>query len=135
MATREDRRAEAVPGVARLVRSRDFRTSLARVTGESNAQTIVVALPDDRVGYIFDRVREAGGVAAVAMVDGQVCKIAIMFPASAARVAVAEEDDSLSQIHPDSRIDMFFDYLEIATIVVVRCVAARLIDRGELQLA
>jgi len=99
---------------------RDFRTSLVRVTGADHAQTIIVALPDDSMGYVFDRLWEAGRVGALALLRGeQVSRIAILWPASPARVAVAEEDDSITQIHLDSPVGMCFDYLErIRTMVV-----------------
>jgi hypothetical protein len=100
------------------------------------SEAIIVALPDDTMGYVFDRLRDAGGAAALAVLDGdQVWSIAIMWPASAARREVAREDDSVTQIHRNSRADMFMAYLErTRTVVVVQYVAARLVDQGELQL-
>lgn len=136
MATREDLRARLVPGIARLARSRDFRTPLGRLTDGARTQTIIVVLPDDHMGYIFDRLRDAGGFATVAMPRGDgAWEIAVMWPASAARLAVAEEDDTVSQIHEHSRADMFFDYLARVRTTVVQCVAAQLVDQGELQLS
>jgi hypothetical protein len=126
-----------VPALAKLARSRGFRTSLARRTGADQPQTIIVALPDDSMGYVFDRLGEAGCVGALALLKGEeASQIAILWPASPARVAVAEEDDSIAQIHLDSPVGMFFDYLErVRTTVVVRRVAAQLVDdAGDLQL-
>ena len=135
MATKDDLRARAVPGLAKLARSRDFRTSLARVTGADHVQTIIVVLPDDTMGYVFDRLREAGGVGALALLEGEeVSKIAMLWPASPARVEVAREDDSIAKIHRDSPVEMFFDLLERVHTTVVQCVAAQLVDQGKLQL-
>jgi len=87
------------------------------------------------MGYVFDRLWEAGRVGALALLRGeQVSRIAILWPASPARVAVAEEDDSIAQIHLDSPVGMFFDYLERVRTMVVQCVAAQLVDEGDLQL-
>ena len=134
MVTEGDRRARAVPGLAKLARSRDFRTSLAKISGSDHAQTIIVALPDDTMGYVFDHLREAGGVAALALVrDSDVAELAICWPASPARVAVAEEDDSLAHIHRDSPVEMFFDYLAKVHTAVVHCVAAQLVDQDKLR--
>jgi hypothetical protein len=47
---------------------------------------------------------------------------------------VAAEDDRMTPVHQDSRVDMFFDYLERVGTAVVRRVAARLVDHGPLQL-
>jgi hypothetical protein len=130
-----DRRARAVPGLAKLVRSRDFRTSLAKAAGDDHVQTIIVALPDDTMGYVFDHLHEAGSIGALALVkDGQVSRLAIFWPATPARVAVAEEDDSLAQIHRDSPVEIFFAYLARVHTAVVHCVTARLVDQGDLQL-
>jgi hypothetical protein len=132
--TREDRRARAVPGLAKLVRSRDFRTSLAKTTGTGNAQTIIVVLPDDTMGYVFDRLRDAGSVGALALIESdEVSQLAIFWPATPARVAVAKEDDSMAHIHRASPVGMFFDYLERVHTTVVQCVTAQLVDRGDLQ--
>lgn len=135
MATREQRRAMLVPSLARLSRTQDFRTAFAKVTGRSHQQTIIVALPDDRVGYVCDRLREAGGIAALAMLDGEVCRIAFLWPASPARLAVAEEDDTLAQLHEESTVDLFFDLLLFRRTLVIESVAAQLADQCELQLA
>ena len=135
MDTKEDRRARAVPGLAKLVRSRDFRTSLARSAGTTHAQTIIVVLPDDTMGYVFDHLTWAGGTGALALVKGErVSRLAIFWPATPERVAVAKEDDSLAQIHRDSPAEMFFAYLARVHTAVVQCVAAQLVDDDDLQL-
>ncbi len=84
------------------------------------------------MGYIFDRLRDAGGAAVVAMPrrDGA-WEIALMWPASAARLEVAEEDDALPQIHEHSPANMFFEYLARVHMTVSQLVAARLVDQGE----
>jgi hypothetical protein len=61
-------------------------------------------------------------------------EIALMWPASAARLEVAEEDDAVSQIHEHSRADMFFEYLARVGTTVVQQVAAQLVDQGQLEL-
>jgi hypothetical protein len=60
-------------------------------------------------------------------------QIAALLPASPARIAVAEEDDTLTPVHEDCHVDMFLDYLAKAGTVVVRRVAAKLVDQGPLQ--
>jgi hypothetical protein len=78
---------------------------------------------------------ERGSVGALALVgDDQVARLAIFWPATPAGVAVAEEDDNLAQVHRDSPVEMFFDYLARVHTAVVQCVTAQLVDQGELQL-
>lgn len=133
MATREQRRANTVPAIARLARSRDFRSAFALTAGDRH-QTIITALPDDTVGYVLDRLDDAGGVAVLVLLTDEALRIASLAPASEARMAVAAEDDQVTPVHPDSRVDMFFDYLERVGTAVARRVAAQLVNHGPLQL-
>jgi hypothetical protein len=57
-----------------------------------------------------------------------------LHPASAARIAVAEEDDTVMPVHEDCHVDMFLDYLAQVGMMIIRRVAARLVDHGPLQL-
>lgn len=134
MVTREQLRARAVPVISRLARSRDFRSSFAELTSEPHDQTIIPALPDDTVSYVLDRLREAGGTAVLVMLAEQRFQIAVLLPASAARIAVAEEDDTVTPVHEDCHVDMFFDYLTQVGTAIVKRVAAKLVDQGPLQL-
>ncbi|MGB6163609.1 MAG: hypothetical protein WBF75_13760 [Pseudonocardiaceae bacterium] len=134
MATREQLRARAVPVISRLARSRDFRSAFAELTNEPYEQTIILALPDDTVGYVLDRIREAGGTAVLVLLTEQRLQIAVLLPASPARIAVAEEDDTVTPVHEDCHVDMFFDYLEDVGTAVIQRVAAKLVDQGPLQL-
>ena len=130
MATRDQLRAQTVPAVARLARSRDFRSTFA--ADGRRRQTIIPVLPDDTVGYALDRLDDAGGIAVLVLLTDGVLRIASLTPASEARMVVAAEDDQVTPVHPDSRVDMFFDYLDRVGTAVVRRVAARLVDYGPL---
>ena len=55
----------------------------------------------------MDRLDEAGGVAVLALLTDGVLRIASLTPAEAATT----EDDQVTPVHQDSRVDMFFDYL------------------------
>jgi hypothetical protein len=131
---REQLRARNLPAVARLARSRDFRATFAEVTTDSGQQTIILVLPDDTVGYVLDRLREAGGSAVLVLLTDEKLQIAALLPASPARIAVAEEDSTMTPMHEDSRVDMFFDYLTYVGTTVVRRVAAKLVNEYPLQL-
>ena len=136
MATREELRAQArartIPEVARLVRSRDFRSAFVQLT-DSRQQTIISVLPDDTMGYVLDRLREAGGTAILVLLTELAYYIAVLLPASDARLAVAEEDDSITEVHVNSQVDMFFEYLTKRQTAVIRRVAAKLVDHSPLQ--
>jgi hypothetical protein len=134
VATRAQLRARTVPAVAPLARSRDFRSAFA--TAGERQQTIISVLPDDTVGYVLDRLDEAGGSGVLVLLADEALRIASLAPASAseARMVVAAEDGRATPVHQDSQVDMFFDYLERVGTAVVRRVAARLVDHGPLQL-
>jgi hypothetical protein len=133
VATRAELRARTVPAVARLARSRDFRAALAPFGGHQ--LTIISVLPDDTVGYVLDRLDEAGGSGVLVLLTEESLRIAVLEPASQARSLAAVEDNHLAMVHRESRVDMFLDYLERVGTIVVRQVAVRLIDHGPLQLA
>ncbi len=86
MESREQQRARHFPGLARLPQAPDFRSTFTEMIGESRSHTIVIALPDDTMGYVFARLREADyrGVAALAQ-EGPVT-LAVIGPASPAQV-------------------------------------------------
>ncbi|MGH3826155.1 MAG: hypothetical protein ACRDQX_03125 [Pseudonocardiaceae bacterium] len=134
MDTREQRRARTVPAIARLARSRDFRSTFAEVANAPGDQTIIPALPDDTVGYVLDRLRDAGGTAVLVLMTEQTFRIAVLLPASDARIAVAAEDDTVTPVHEDCQVDMFFDYLAQVGTAIIKRVAAKLVDHGPLQL-
>ncbi len=134
MVSREQLRLRAAPAIARLTLSRDFRSAFAEVADEPHHQTIIPALPDDTVGYVLDRLREAGGKAVLVLVTEEKLQIAALLPASPARIAVAEEDDTVTPVHEDCHIDMFFDYLAQVRTAIIKRVAAKLLDQGPLQL-
>lgn len=108
-----------VPGLARLVRSRDYRSALAVPGAGPRHLTVIPALPDDSTGYVFARLREAGGTGVVALADGGGYQLAFMFPASPSRLAVAREDDTLCPVHTGSHVAMLFAYLRESGAVVV----------------
>ncbi|MDQ3274004.1 MAG: hypothetical protein M3Q39_02955 [Actinomycetota bacterium] len=122
-------RAQTVPAVARLARSRDFRSAFAPA-GERK-QMIISVLPDDTVGYVLDRLDDAGGTAVLVLLTDEVLQIASPAPASEARMVVAAEDDQVIPVHQDSRVDIFFNHLERVGSAVVWRVAARLVDQAE----
>ncbi len=129
MADREDQRAKLVPRAARALRSRDWRSTLTKAAGQSDRHTVVVALPDDPMGYVLARLDEAGGAGVVALERGEDLELAVLWPASPARAQVAAEDDTLAVVHDDSPVSMFFDLLRIDGMAVVSRHAARIIDQ------
>jgi hypothetical protein len=68
------------------------------------------------------------------MLTGGAFHIAVLLPASPARIAVAEEDDTVTPLHDNCQVGMFFDYLEQVGTAVVERVAAKLVNQGPLQL-
>jgi hypothetical protein len=82
-------RAQTVPAVARLARSRDYRSAFAPA-GEHQL-TIISVLPDDTVGYALDRLDEAGGSGVLVLLTDESLRIASLAPASEARMAVVAE--------------------------------------------
>jgi hypothetical protein len=135
VASREQRRAQTIPAVARLARSRDFRSTFAEVAAEPGKQTIISALPDDTLDYVFDRLRDAGGTAILVLLTNQTFHIATLQPASEARLEVAKEDGRVIEVHETCRVDMFFHCLEVLGATVVERVAAKLVNHGPVQLA
>lgn len=132
MESREQRRAEFVRGVAKIMRSRDFRSALDTGTGRSDSHIVVVALPDDSMRYVFDHLAQAGGSGAVVLVQDGPIEMVTMRPASAAQVQVAQEDDGVARIHEDSPVDMFFECLRQARTLVIAQHTATIIDRADL---
>ncbi len=92
---------------------------------------IISVLPDDTVGYVLDRLDDAGGTAVLVLLTDEVLQIASPAPASEARMVVAAEDDQVIPVHQDSRVDIFFNHLERVGSAVVWRVAARLVDQAE----
>lgn len=127
MASREQQRAAAVPAIAQLARSPDFRSVFTIAGGYQ--QVIIPALPDDTVRYVLDRLAEAGGRGVLVLVtECGVMLVASLAPVSEARLGVAIDDEQVATVHPDVRVDMFFDYLQQVETVVVHRVTARLVD-------
>ena len=89
MASREQRRAQLVPALAKITRRPDFRASLSRAVGSDGGLTIIPVLPDDKMGYVFDRLREADDRGVVAMHVGKEWRVAITWPTTPARATVA----------------------------------------------
>lgn len=134
MATREQLRARAVPAIFRLARFRDFRSTLAEVAHNPHDLMIISALPDDTMGYVLDRLHEAGGKAVLVMLTDERLHIAALLPASPARIAVAEEDGTVTQVHEHCHVAMLFDYLAQVGTAVFKRVAAKLVSQDPLQL-
>jgi hypothetical protein len=135
VASREQRRAQLVPALARITRRPDFRASLSRAAGSDGGLTIIPVLPDDRMGYVFDRLREADDRGVVAMHVGGEWRIAITWPTTPARATVArDEDDNIAVVHDDSEVAMFFDYLDQSPTLVMDEIVARLMPGSDLQL-
>lgn len=126
-------RMATLPVIARLTRSRDYCKAFEAALG-SRWQPIISALPDDPIGYVLDLLDDEGGSAILAMLVDDVVRLAVLLPASRARLEVAAEDDRVAEVHRDSRVDMFFELLDQGGPLVVRQVAARLMDQGPLQL-
>lgn len=132
MATREDRRAALAPAAARMMRSRDFRVSLREAVGGPE-QHVIIVLPDDPMAYVFDHLRQVAS-AVLVLPSGEGFEMAVLAPASPARLQVAAEDDSLMEVHERTEVGMLFDYLrEAPGAVVCRALAARLLCSPEAQ--
>lgn len=130
-ASRARQRAHLIPDVARLLRRHDFRVDAAEFLGREH-QYIIVALEDDRVGYVFDQLEQApAGSGLVVMPHGPSWAMAILCPASPARIEVAEEDDVCADVHEDTEVSMLFEYLHRVDCAVVRRISARLIARDD----
>ena len=128
MDDRDRRRALAAPAVSRTLRSPDFRGPAG------GRQTIILVLADDTVGYMLDRLQDHGGTAVVAMVSSGTCKLAHLWPASDERLVVAQEDDVVADVHENTEVAMFFDYLaHVGTATVVRRITARLVTPEPFQ--
>ncbi|MGH3936243.1 MAG: hypothetical protein ACRDS1_14920 [Pseudonocardiaceae bacterium] len=59
--------------------------------------------------------------------------MAALLPASDARIAVAKEDDTVTPMHENCQVDMFFDYLARVGTTVIERVTAKLVDQGPLK--
>lgn len=132
---RARRRAAAVPLISKVLRSRDFRTSLAALPGGSRHQTVIPVLPDDPISYVHALLSEAGGTGVVALLEADRLRIAALFPASEARLEVATEDDVVIPIHDDITMSFVFDTLcHNGGVAVIERIAARLLaGDGDLQ--
>ncbi len=130
MDERASARAKLLPAVARRLRSVDFLNEVADATGDRNNTSIVVVLPDDRMSYVFDRLREGDGTGVIALPRSGRIETVVCAPASDARIAVAAEDGDVTSLHSDSTVSMFFDYIKLKSGVVVieHRTAARLLD-------
>jgi hypothetical protein len=130
---REQQRALTVPAIARVTSSRDFRTQLAEcLPGSATAQTIIPTLPDDTMSYVWERLVEAGGSAVLALLDKGTLTLAVLSPASAARVALALEEDSDLSVSDDAPVDFFLYCLaQSRGSAVISRVAARLVPVDE----
>jgi hypothetical protein len=115
-----------------MMRSRDFRASLREAVGTTE-QHVIIVLPDDHMGYVFQRLHRAGS-AVLVMPSGGSFVMAVLTPASAARQQVAAEDDSLTEVHDQIEVGMLFGYLRgVPGAVVCRALAARLLCGPEVQ--
>jgi hypothetical protein len=124
---RAAQRAKFIPAVARAFRGRDFQTEFGHHSASTHTQHIIVVLPDDAMGYVFDHLRDDAGIVVLADTEGHL-HIAEFERASAARIEVAREDDTMAQIHRDAPVVMLFAYLrEVNGPVVIEQVSARLL--------
>lgn len=98
-------RANVVAKVGKLLLSPDFRDFLLDGTGDSHH---VIALEDDTVSYVFDRLREHGGPAKVIVETGDELHVLDTWPATPAD---AGELDELKFTSLDSDMGMFVEFL------------------------
>lgn len=94
--------------------------------------TVIPALPDDTMGYVFDRLADAGGRGVVAMSSSDSFDLAVLWPATQARVTVALEDDQIAPVHRDSHVRMLFQHLHDVRSAVIWEVAVELMPRDDL---
>lgn len=134
MESREQERARHFPQLARLLRAPEFRSTFTRIPGESNRQTIIIALPDDTMGYVFARLRDAHCRAVIALADDGLFQLAVVEPASLAQITAASTGDDLVGVGDEATADMFFGVLAMeGTLIVKATFAAKMIDDGKMD--
>jgi hypothetical protein len=134
VATREQRRAEHFPRIAKMLRAHDFRSAFSDFTGVADHHTIVIALPDDNMAYVFGRLSEARCRGMVALAKEGPVEWAAFWPASRAQVADAKRRDDVVVIDDDSTVDMFFECLRIERTMIIKAkLAAKMIENPEID--
>lgn len=132
---RAERRAKLVPALAKVTRRPEFRASMSGAAGPDGGLTIIPVLPDDTMGYVFDRLREADDRGVIAMHADSEWRIALTWPTTVARATVArDEDDNIAPVHRDCEVAMFFELLLRNPTLVTAEIVARLMPDSDLQL-
>lgn len=127
MVDRTSLRSLLVPGAARMLRSRDFRTVLQAADG-SRDHVVIVALDDDPMSYVFERFREAPGSSAVLFTANRDCaRLATMRP-----TGKGTPDDDPVLVDDHSTVGMFFTYLAAVKTATVCRVTAQFVSGGDM---
>ena len=132
MDDRDVRRAVGTRELARLVRSPMLRPELARRGAAPGGVSFIAALPDDPMGYVFDRLGEVGHSAVVVVSEGGHMRCAVVHPTPNDRAQRVKSDD-VAPVHDDSSVGMFLDYLDKVGTLVTRRIEAAIMDSEQLQ--
>jgi hypothetical protein len=87
------------------------------------------------MGYVWKHLDGAGQCAVLALLDAGKLTMAVLTPASDARVAIAREEDSELTVPDGTTVEMFLEYLRMHRgYVVISRLAARLVPGDEVAL-
>lgn len=131
MDSREQERARHFPQLARLLRTPAFRSAMSSETGH---QTIIIALPEDTMGYVLARLRDAHGRGVVALADRGLFQLAVVEPASQDQIKAADEENDLLCVGDGATAAFFFEVLAMKhTMIFKAAFAAKMIDDGKMD--
>lgn len=106
---REKLRRDDMREISKLLKSADFRGTFS-VKDALGTRPIIVALPDDRMGWAFERVRKMGGSANITFFVGDDLAVIGVEPGPA-DLPVADEDDC--PVTAETQIGMLLEYLRV----------------------
>lgn len=108
MDARERDRLAAARTVSRELRLKDFRPAVP-VRDQGGRYPVVVALMDDTLGYVFDRVADLGGACNVAVPSERGTTYIGIEPLAATSVPVVDEERC--QVHRGTEVGMLLTLL------------------------
>lgn len=118
MDARERARLRLARRVMTALRHQDFRAALPGVTAEGE-RPVVVALPDDRMGMVFDRLQELRGPVNLFVQTDPGFALVLLEPAK--RPEAREVPPDVCPIHEDTHVSMLLTLLrEIGPITCHR---------------
>lgn len=134
---RDDERRKIAKAFTKAMASADLRSVLCN-QGESGP-SILVALPDDTMGTVFERLKDYDNCANLIVPDRESFTIALFYRGEVEGYASPRRDDDDCPIHEDSEVSMFIAYLEEVRRPISCHLAApncnvELIDQGRPEL-